>query len=29
MLRVNLEEDLPSERYGLPADWASAGVTWF
>jgi hypothetical protein len=29
MLRVNLEEDLLSERYGLPADCASAGVTWF
>jgi hypothetical protein len=29
MLRVNLEEDLLSDRYGLPADCASAGVTWF
>jgi hypothetical protein len=29
MLRVNLEEDLLSERYGLPPDCASAGVTWF
>jgi hypothetical protein len=29
MLRVNLEEDVLSERYGLPADCASAGVTWF
>ena len=29
MLRVNLEEDLLSERYGLPEDCASAGVTWF
>jgi hypothetical protein len=29
MLRVNLEEDLLSEGYGLPADCASAGVTWF
>jgi hypothetical protein len=29
LLRVNLEEDLLSERYGLPADCASAGVTWF
>ena len=28
MLRVNLEEDVLSERYGLPAD-ASEGVTWF
>jgi hypothetical protein len=29
MLRVNLEEDVLSDRYGLPADCASAGVTWF
>ena len=29
MLRVNLEEDVLSEGYGLPADCASAGVTWF
>ena len=29
MLRVNLEEDVLSERYGLPADCASTGVTWF
>jgi len=29
MLRVNLEEDVLSERYGLPADCTSAGVTWF
>jgi hypothetical protein len=29
MLRVNLEEDLLSDRYGLPADCATAGVTWF
>ena len=29
MLRVNLEEDVLSERYGLPADCASSGVTWF
>jgi hypothetical protein len=29
MLRVNLEEDLLAEGYGLPADCASAGVTWF
>jgi hypothetical protein len=29
MLRVNLEEDLLSDRYGLPADCANAGVTWF
>jgi hypothetical protein len=29
MLRVNLEEDVLSERYGLPADCAKAGVTWF
>ena len=29
MLRVNLEEDMLSERYGLPADCAGAGVTWF
>jgi hypothetical protein len=29
MLRVNLEEDVLSELYGLPADCASAGVTWF
>jgi hypothetical protein len=28
-LRVNLEEDLLSERYGLPADCAPGGVTWF
>jgi hypothetical protein len=29
MLRVNLEEDLLSEGYGLPADCASTGITWF
>ena len=29
MLRVNLEEDVLSERYGLPADCAGDGVTWF
>ena len=29
MLRVNLEEDVLSEGYGLPADCAGAGVTWF
>jgi hypothetical protein len=29
MLRVNLEEDLLAEGYGLPEDCASAGVTWF
>jgi hypothetical protein len=29
MLRVNLEEDVLSERYGLPEDCASTGVTWF
>jgi hypothetical protein len=29
MLRVNLEEDVLSDRYGLPPDCASAGVTWF
>jgi hypothetical protein len=29
MLRVNLEEDVLSDRYGLPADCTSAGVTWF
>ena len=29
MLRVNLEEDLLSDRYGLPDDCANAGVTWF
>jgi hypothetical protein len=29
MLRVNLEEDLLSQSYGLPADCANAGVTWF
>jgi hypothetical protein len=29
MLRVNFEEDVLSERYGLPEDCASAGVTWF
>lgn len=28
LLRVNLEEDVLSDRYGLPADCASAGVTW-
>ena len=29
MLRVNLEEDLLSNSYGLPADCTSPGVTWF
>jgi hypothetical protein len=29
MLRVNLEEDLLSDQYGLPADCAGDGVTWF
>ncbi|HYZ30538.1 MAG TPA: hypothetical protein VE570_15855 [Thermoleophilaceae bacterium] len=29
MLRVNLEEDVLSERYGLPADCAGGAVTWF
>ena len=29
MLRVNLEEDVLSDRYGLPGDCASPGVTWF
>ena len=29
MLRVNFEEDVLSDRYGLPADCASTGVTWF
>jgi hypothetical protein len=29
VLRVNLEEDVLSERYGLPADCTSSGVTWF
>jgi|tagenome__1003787_1003787.scaffolds.fasta_scaffold20971490_3 hypothetical protein len=28
-LRVNLEEDLLSEGYGLPADCEPGGVTWF
>jgi hypothetical protein len=29
MLRVNLEEDVLSERYGLPADCAADAITWF
>lgn len=29
MLRVNLEEDLLSDRYGLPADCASGEIAWF
>jgi hypothetical protein len=29
MLRVDLEEDLLSDRYGLPTDCASDGITWF
>jgi hypothetical protein len=29
MLRVNLEEDVLSDGYGLPADCARDAVTWF
>ncbi len=29
VLVVNLEEDIVSDRYGLPEDCARDGVTWF
>ena len=29
LVRVNLEEDLLADGYGLPEDCAAGGVTWF